>query len=74
VVVKRTSTTELCTNAEVVPLLAAQETAEPKSLAERIDLNAYTPPQLGAKFLTSTVYFLIRRVGSSDCAHCRSGE
>jgi Dolichyl-phosphate-mannose-protein mannosyltransferase len=61
VVVKSTGSTEFCTDGEVMPLLAAQDTADPKNLAARIDLNAYAPPQVGAKFLTSTVYFLARR-------------
>jgi hypothetical protein len=60
-VVKSTGSTEFCTDGEVMPLLAAQDTADPKSLAARIDLNTYAPPQVGAKFLTSTVYFLARR-------------
>jgi hypothetical protein len=61
VVVKRIGKTEICTNPEAMALLAAQETADPKSLAERIDLNVYKPPEVGAKFLTSTVYFLPRK-------------
>jgi hypothetical protein len=61
VVVKTTGSMEFCTNGEAMPLLAAQETADPKGLAERVDLSAYTPPAVGAKFLTSTVYFLMRR-------------
>jgi hypothetical protein len=61
VVVKTIGSTEICNNAEVMALLVAQDTADPKSLAGRIDLNAYKPPEVGAKFLTSTVYFLARR-------------
>jgi hypothetical protein len=61
VAVKRTGSTEFCTNGEVMAVLAAQETADPKSLADRIDLNAYKAPEVGAKFLTSTVYFLARK-------------
>jgi hypothetical protein len=61
VVVKRTGTSEICANAEAMALLAAQETADPGVLAEKIDLNRYEPPEIGAKFLTSTVYFLPRK-------------
>jgi hypothetical protein len=61
VVVKRTGSTELCRTDELVALLAAQDTADPASLAQQIDLNAYTPPEVRAKFLTSTVYSLERR-------------
>ena len=41
--------------------MAAQDTADPGTLAGQIDLNAYTPPQVLAKFVTSTVYSLERR-------------
>lgn len=58
VVVKTISSTEICDPVEVMALLGAQDTADPTSLATRIDLNAYKPPEVGAKFLTSTVYFL----------------
>jgi len=61
VVVKTIGSTEICDNVQVLTLLAAQDTADPKSLAGRIDLNAYKRPEVGAKFLTSTVYFLARR-------------
>jgi hypothetical protein len=40
--------------------MAAQETANPTALSSQIDLNAYTPPRILAKFLTSTVYSLDR--------------
>jgi hypothetical protein len=53
---------ELCTDGEVMRVLAVQETADPTRLADRIDLNAFRPPEVAAKFLTSTVYFLERTV------------
>jgi hypothetical protein len=61
VVPKKTGSTELCRTEELVPLLAARDSADPASLAQQIDLNDYTPPQIQAKFLTSTVYSLERR-------------
>jgi Dolichyl-phosphate-mannose-protein mannosyltransferase len=61
VAVKRTGSTEFCTTGEAMAVLATQEAADPKSLADRIELNAYKAPEVGAKFLTSTVYFLARK-------------
>jgi hypothetical protein len=61
VVVKRTGNTELCRTEELVALQTAQDTADPSTLAPQVDLHAYTPPEVRAKFLTSTVYSLERR-------------
>lgn len=63
VVVKSTGKTEVCRTEKLLALMAAQDTADPLTLASQIDLNAYTPPQLLAKFVTSTVYSLDRRDG-----------
>jgi|HubBroStandDraft_6_1064221.scaffolds.fasta_scaffold00912_11 hypothetical protein len=60
VVVKHTGSTELCNTEEQVARMAAQDTADPATLAERIDLSEYKRPELRAKFLTSTVYSLKR--------------
>jgi hypothetical protein len=63
VVIKGTGNTELCRANEVAARLAAvaQDPADPASLAGRIDLRAYAPPQIRATFLTSTVYAFERR-------------
>ena len=54
--------TEVCRAEEFMALLAtAQDTADPAVLSNQIDLNVYAPPQVLAKFLTSTVYSLERR-------------
>jgi len=60
VVVKSTGENEVCQAEELRTLMAAQETANPTALSSQIDLNAYTPPRILAKFLTSTVYSLDR--------------
>jgi hypothetical protein len=61
VVVKSTGQTEVCRAAELRALMAAQDTADPRVLASEINLNAYTPPRVLAKFVTSTVYSLDRK-------------
>jgi hypothetical protein len=60
VVVKSTGANEVCQPEELRALMAAQDVADPRFLASQIDLNAYTSPQILAKFLTSTVYSLDR--------------
>ena len=52
---------QVCRPEELVAFYAAQETADPATLATRLDLQSYMPPQVRAKFLTSTVYSLERR-------------
>ena len=61
VVVKSTGATEVCTPEENRALMAAQDTADPAALASQINMSAYTPPRVLAKFLTSTIYSLDRR-------------
>jgi len=61
VVIKRISNTELCGTEKALPLYAAQDIADPSPLSTKIDLNAYTTPEVRAKFLTSTVYSLKRK-------------
>ena len=60
VVVKSTSANEVCQPEELRALMAAQDTADTRFLAAQIDLTTYQPPQVLAKFLTSTVYSLDR--------------
>jgi len=61
VVIKRISNTELCGTDKALPLYAAQDIADPSTLSSLINLNAYTAPEVRAKFLTSTVYSLTRK-------------
>jgi Dolichyl-phosphate-mannose-protein mannosyltransferase len=61
VVTKDAGGTESCRTTEVIARMAEQDSATPTVLADRIDLSAYTQPQISAKFLTSTVYSLERR-------------
>ena len=56
VVAKNIGTTEFCNTQSLVPLLAAQDSADPGTLAQEMDLKAYGPPEVAAKFLTSTVF------------------
>jgi hypothetical protein len=61
VVVKSTGKIEVCSAKERPTLMTAQDTADPGRLASEIDLNAYTPPRVLAKFETSTLYSLERK-------------
>ena len=61
VVIKRISNAELCGSDKALPLYAAQDIADPSTLSSQINLNAYTAPEVRAKFLTSTVYSLTRK-------------
>jgi hypothetical protein len=66
VVVKRVSNTEFCGTEKALPLQAAQDVADPSALSPQIDLNAYTKPEVRAKFLTSTVFSLTRKPARTE--------
>jgi hypothetical protein len=57
-VVAKETRPDVCKTEEMVALLSAQDTANTARLTEKVDLNAYSTPQVQAKFLTSTVYSL----------------
>lgn len=52
---------EMCRPEELTASWAAQETADPARLATELDLQPYMPPQVRAKFLSSTVFSFERR-------------
>jgi hypothetical protein len=62
VMLKNTGSTELCGMSERIARQVVQDTADPATLAGLIGLGAYTRPQIRAKFLTSTVYSLERKL------------
>jgi len=61
VVMKRTGNMEICSSTEQAAALAAEQSASPGFLAESLDLARYQQPEVRAKFLTSTVYSLVRK-------------